>query len=148
MLYLASDHAGFELKEALKTALEKDDVKFTDLGPKTFVQEDDFVDFVIPLTEKVLAAPEENLGILICGNGVGVCIAANKITGIRAGIGYNLFAAETMRKDDDANVLCLAGRVLQPEFAAAIMRKFINTKFSAAERHVRRLAKVAALEKK
>lgn len=148
MLYLASDHAGFELKEALKTALEKDDVKFTDLGPKTFVQEDDYVDFAIPLTEKILSAPEENLGILICGNGMGVCIAANKISGIRAGIGYNLFAAETMRKDDDANVLCLAGRVLQPEFAAAIMRKFINTKFSAAERHVRRLAKVAALEKK
>ncbi|MCX6780592.1 MAG: RpiB/LacA/LacB family sugar-phosphate isomerase, partial [Candidatus Magasanikbacteria bacterium] len=66
---------------------------------------------------------------------------------VRAGIGYNLQAAETMRTDDDANVLCLAGRILQPDFAKAIVKKFLNTKFSGEARHVRRIAEVAALEK-
>ena len=145
MLYIGSDHDGFEMKEMLKEFLKLEEVPFEDLSGPTMVPGDDYPIIVGKLCKKVLAAPE-NFGILICDNGIGMCMAANKHAGIRAGIGYNLKAAETMRTDDDINVLCLAGGVLQPDFAKAIVRKFLETKFSGEERHVRRLEMVAKLE--
>lgn len=146
MIYIASDHAGFELKEAVKNFLSDESKEFEDLGPKTMVPDDDYPELAVKVARAVAADPE-NRGLLFCGNGVGVCVAANKIKNIRAGIGYNLVAAETMRTEDDANIMCLAGRVLQPDFAKAIARKFLETKFSGEERHLRRIQQIAALEK-
>ncbi|MCX6780747.1 MAG: RpiB/LacA/LacB family sugar-phosphate isomerase [Candidatus Magasanikbacteria bacterium] len=147
MIYIGADHAGFELKEAVVEYLRYVNIPFEDLGPKTMIPDDDYPKVAHAVAEKVEADPKTDRGLLFCGNGVGVCVVANKHKGVRAGIGYNLQAAETMRTDDDANVLCLAGRILQPDFAKAIVKKFLNTKFSGEARHVRRIAEVAALEK-
>lgn len=147
MLYIASDHAGFQLKKHLftyiKTQLRK---SIKDLGPKKFDKEDDFPDFAAPLAQKV-ASKDGDLGILICGTGHGVCITANKIKGVSAILGYSIEAAEMGKKHNNANVLCLAGKVLSNEHANAIVKKFLETKFENAERLVRRNKKIAALEK-
>lgn len=145
-LYIGSDHAGFKLKEEVKKYLEFLGYSFVDVGAKAFNEKDDYPEFSQAVAEKVAADPHTK-GILICGNGVGVCMAANKIKGIRAGIGYNTSVAKTMRAEDDANVLCLAGRVLSTEFARAIVRLWLETAFSGEERHLRRLKQVAAIEK-
>lgn len=147
MLYIAADHGGFELKESLVKFLEKQlKMPVTDLGAKTFNKEDDFPDYAIPLARKV-AEDKVNLGILICGSGHGVCIAASKIKGVRASIGYSVEGAELAKKDDDVNVLCLAGRLISDEYASAIVKKFLETKFDSQEKRVRRLKKVEELEK-
>ncbi len=147
MLYLAADHAGFELKEIIKEFLRAENVDFEDLGPKTMEPDDDYPLLAEAMAKKI-TADKKNVarGLLFCGTANGVCMAANKIAGIRAGIGYNLAAAETLRTHNNANVLCLAGRVLQPDFARAIVRKFLDTSFSGEERHTRRIAQITALE--
>lgn len=140
MLYIAADHAGFELKETVKDFLRLEQIPFEDIGPKTLEPDDDYSTIARPVADKVADdATGDSRGILFCGSGIGVCIVANKHKNIRAGTGYNLAAAEMMRADEDANILCLAGRVLQPNFAKAIVRKFLETKFSGEERHVRRI---------
>lgn len=147
MLYIASDHAGYQLKKHLftyiKTQLRK---SIKDLGPKKFDKDDDFPDFAAPLAKKV-ASKDGDLGILICGTGHGVCITANKIKGASAILGYSIEAAEMGKKHNNANVLCLAGKVLSNEHANAIVKKFLETKFENAERLVRRNKKIAILEK-
>lgn len=147
MLYIAADHAGFELKEVIKEFLRTDNIDFEDVGPKTMEPDDDYPPLAEAVAKKVIADKKNGRGIVVCGTANGVCITANKITGVRAGIGYNLAAAEAMRRHNDANILCLAGRVLQPDFAKAIVRKFLGTKFSEEVRHVRRVAQIVELEK-
>lgn len=139
MIYIGADHAGFELKEAVSEYLRYINTPFEDLGPKTMIPDDDYPAVAHAVAEKVEADPTGSRGILFCGSGIGVCIAANKHPGVRAGLGYNLGAAESMRAHNDANVLCIAGRVLQPDFAKAIVKKFLATKFSGDERHLRRI---------
>lgn len=147
-LYIASDHGGYQLKKTIVNFVEKQlEQAITDLGPAKYVETDDYPDYAIPLAQKV-AENDKNRGILLCKNGVGVCIAANKIAGIRAGIGYNLMAAETMKTDDNTNILCLPAKLLSDEHAQAVVRKWLETEFSGEERHVRRLEKVAKLESK
>lgn len=147
MLFIASDHAGFQLKKFLlkylKTQLK---LEAEDLGPASFQEGDDFPDFAVPLTKKVVA-DKNNRGILICGSGHGMCIAANKIKGARAIIGYSIEGAEMGRRHNDANILCLAGRVISEEHAAAITKKFLATEFQNEERLIRRNGKIAELEK-
>lgn len=147
MIYIGADHAGFEIKETITEFFRLQNIPFEDLGPKTMVPDDDYPEVAHKVAQHVAKDLEGSLGILFCGNGVGVCIAANKHKGIRAGIGYNLQAAETMRADDNANILCIAGRILQPDFARAIVRKFLDSRFSGDARHIRRIEQVAALEK-
>ena len=143
MLYLGADHAGFELKEAVGEYLRYINTPFEDLSSKTMVPGDDYPTVAHAVAEKVAAdASVASRGILFCGTGIGMCVTANKHAGVRAGLGYNLSAAETMRTHNDANVLCLAGRVLQPDFAKAIVKKFLATKFSGEERHARRIAAI------
>lgn len=141
-LFIASDHGGFQLKKRLMRYFENElNLTVKDLGPAEHVDGDDYPDYVFPLTEKVLE--KDGRGILICKNGIGVCVAANKVPGIRAGIGYNTAVAETMMQDDNTNVLCLAAATLSEEYAIAIVKHWLNTEFSNEERHNRRLAKVA-----
>ncbi|MEK7681085.1 MAG: RpiB/LacA/LacB family sugar-phosphate isomerase [Patescibacteria group bacterium] len=147
MLYIASDHAGYQLKREvvkyLKTQLNKE---AKDLGPTAFVENDDFPDFAFALTKEVVKK-EDNFGILICGTGQGMCIAANKVKGARAIIGYNIQATELGRKHNNANILCLPGRILpSADFSNAIVKKFLETKFDGDERFVRRNKKIEEAE--
>ncbi len=147
MLYIASDHAGFQLKKYLVRYLEKQlKTKVADLGATTYNPDDDFTDFAVDLAQKVVKN-QANRGIIICGSGQGSCIVSNKIAGVRAMLGYSIESAEKGRREDDATVLCLAGRVLSDEHAAAIVKRFLETEFDGLERRVRRLAKIAELEK-
>ncbi len=146
MLYIASDHAGFQLKKALVTYLTKVlKLEVADLGADTYDENDDYPDFAEAVAKKVTAS-KTNLGILICGSGHGVCISANKLKGVRAILASSIESAEFAKKDDDANILCLAGRVVSDEHARAIVKAFIETPFSGSDRHVRRLKKIFALE--
>ncbi len=145
-LYIASDHGGYSLKKRLVRFVENELQRpIEDMGPHDHVESDDYSDYSFPLAEKV--ASENARGILICRNGIGVCVAANKVIGIRAGIGYNIASAESMMKDDNTNILCLAADHLSEDFAMAIVKRWLETPFSEAERHVRRLEKVSDYEK-
>lgn len=147
MIYIGADYLGFKLKEKLvtylKTQLQKE---VTDLGAYEVVDGDDFIDYAIKVATET-AKDQKNIGILICGSGHGMCIAANKIKGIRASIGYSIEGAEMMKKHDSANVLCLSSNVLSFEHASAIVKKFLETDFEPLERRVRRLEKLKTLEK-
>jgi len=147
MLYIASDHRGYQLKKYLLTYIKTQlNRAITDLGPKKYDKTDDFTKYSIVLSKKVVAK-KTNLGILICGTGHGVCMVANKIKGGRAILGYSIEAAERGRQHEDANVLCLAGDYLSNEHAKAIVKKFLETKFDGLERRVRRNQVIADLEK-
>lgn len=147
MLYIASDHGGFQLKKYLVHFLENQlKIKAEDLGPLSFNKEDDFPEFAIPLAKKV-AKDSKALGVLICRTGHGMCIVANKIKGIRAIMGYSIEAAEKGRLEENANILCLAGGVLTDEHAGAITRHFLETQFDAEERRIRRLKQIEEVEK-
>lgn len=147
MLYIASDHGGFQLKKHLIRFVEKQLKKeISDLGPTEYNENDDFPDFAIPLSQKI-AKDEKSLGILICKTGHGMYLTANKINGIRAIIGYSIEAAEKGRKEENANILALAGAVITDEHAAAIVKRFLETNFEPEQRRVRRLKKIEELEK-
>lgn len=146
-ILIASDHGGYRLKKRLVRYLKNElRVPVTDMGPKAYDEEDDYPDYAIPLAKKV-AKTKNGRGILICKNGIGVCLAANKVPGVRAGIGYNLMAAETMRTDDDANILCLSAKLTSEEHAMAIVKKWLETPFGGEERHRRRIKKIKDLER-
>lgn len=145
-LFIASDHGGYQLKKRLVRYIENElKLEITDLGPAEYDETDDYPDYVIPLGKKV--QDTDGRGIVICKNGIGVNIDANKMHGIRAGIGYNLMAAETMMQDDNTNVLALAAKLSSDEHAMEIVKRWLETEFSGAKRHIRRLEKVAVLEK-
>jgi ribose 5-phosphate isomerase B len=143
---IAADHGGFALKEEIRGALESDGYNVVDYGADTMQKDDDYPDFVIPLALAV-AAGEVDRGIAVCGSGVGAAIAANKIPGVRAALIHETFSAHQGVEDDNMNVICLGGRVIAFAMALELIRPFLDAKFSGAERHKRRLAKVAALEK-
>lgn len=147
-IYIASDHAGFNYKKALISYIEQylSSYKIIDLGPFVYASDDDYPDFAMPLAQKVVA--EDERGILICNNGIGVCIAANKVKGARAGIGYNRFAAQTMKQDDHTNILCLASGELTQIQMFGIVRDWLETPFSRAPRHKRRIKKITDYEQK
>ena len=140
-LFIASDHGGYKLKKRLIRFLTKELlIEVEDLGPHVYVKEDDYPDYVLPLAKKVV--DKKGRGIVICKNGIGVSIAVNKVNGVRCGIGYNLMAAETMMADDDTNIISLAAKGVTDEHAMAIIKRWLLTSFSGAERHKRRLDKL------
>ncbi len=146
-LYIASDHRGYQLKKRLLRFFENElKLPVTDMGPTEYVETDDYPDYAGPLAKKV--AKEKNArGILICGSANGVCITANKIKGIRAGIGYNITAAEEAMADLDTNILCLSAKLSTDEHAMAIVKKWLQSSFGGEERHERRIEKIMKLEK-
>ena len=143
---IAADHAGFELKEHLKKMLLEANYEVVDFGNTVLNSIDDYPDYVIPLAR---AVANENIdrGIAVCGSGVGACIVANKIAGVRACLIHENFSARQGVEDDDMNMICLGGRVVDQSLAWELTETFLNAKFSGAERHVHRLAKVKELEK-
>jgi ribose 5-phosphate isomerase B len=147
MIYISADHAGYQLKKELVDYLAKKlELKITDLGPKEYDKDDDFVDYAVNLAKKV-AEDNKNRGILICGSGHGMCIAANKIKGIKAIVGYSISGAELGRQHNDANILCLAGKIISKDHAEAIVKKFLETEFKNEPRFIRRNEKISELEK-
>ena len=147
-LVIASDHAGFELKEELCADLAAAGHEVIDLGAYEVEPEDDYPDYAVKLGEAVKAAVAPR-GILICGSGVGVCVAANKIPGIRAGICHDTYSAHQGVEHDDMNVLVLGARIIGSALAFELAHAFVAAKFQAQEsRFERRFKKVLAIEAK
>ena len=144
---IAADHGGFALKEQLRLALGEEGYQVSDFGPARYEPTDDYPDFVIPLARAV-AAGELERGIAVCTSGVGASIAANKVSGIRAALIHDDFSAHQGVEDDDLNVICLGSRVVDYDRARTLVGLFLGARFSGAERHRRRLAKVAELEQR
>ena len=144
---LASDHGGHDLKRRLAAKLRDAGFEPIDFGNLQFAPEDDYPDWVVPMARAV-ARGEVDRGVAICGSGVGACVAANKVPGVRASLILDPFSARQGVEDDDLNVICLGGLVAGPALAWNLVATFMGARFSGAERHCRRLAKVAALENK
>ncbi|TDE15382.1 RpiB/LacA/LacB family sugar-phosphate isomerase [Dyadobacter psychrotolerans] len=142
---IAADHGGYELKENLKTFLSSIGYQVQDFGAFQMDSKDDYPDFVIPLG-KAIVAGEVDRGIAVCGSGVGASVAANKLTGVRAALINDHFSAHQGVEDDNLNMLCLGGRVTGTMAAQELAIAFLKAEFTAEERHLRRLAKVAKLE--
>lgn len=142
---ICADHGGFELKKKIEYFLTKNHFQPIDFGAKLLDNTDDFPDYVIPLA-KAVSAGEVFRGIAICGSGVGACIAANKVSGVRAALISEYFSAHQGVEDDDMNLICLGGRVTGYASAEELVLAFLNAKFIGAERHIRRLRKIQKLE--
>lgn len=142
---IAADHGGFELKTALIATLAGWGHQVTDYGAASLDPGDDYPDFVIPLARAV-AAGEQERGIAICASGIGASVAANKVTGVRAGLVHDAFSAHQGVEDDAMNILCIGARVLGIAVILELVQIFLAASFSGAERHQRRLAKIATLE--
>jgi ribose 5-phosphate isomerase B len=143
---IASDHGGFQLKQQVADRLRDAGHDVTDFGAHELKQDDDYPDFVIPLGRAVVAGKAQR-GVAICGSGVGASVCLNKIKGVRACLIEDHFSAKQGVEDDNLNVICLGGRVQGVELASDLVHAFMAAEFSRAPRHLRRLRKVAALEK-
>ena len=143
---IAADHGGFALKEEIISVLRSKGYDVLDYGAHSLKQDDDYPDFVIPLA-RAAAKGEIERGIAVCGSGVGACIAANKIPGARACLIHDSFSAHQGVEDDNMNIICLGGRVVGSSYAWELTQAFLDAQFSGAERHKRRISKVAALER-
>lgn len=142
---LGADHGGFSLKTELLTWLQGQGYEVLDLGAHTLDPADDYPDFSVAVAQAV-ASGKAQRGIIICGSGVGACIVANKVVGIRAGLCHDTYSARQGVEHDDINVLCLGGRVISMELAKELATAFLGARFSGAERHRRRLQKLLAVE--
>ena len=142
---VACDHNGFAYKGPMVRALEADGHAVADLGTDSEAPAD-YPDFARAVGTAVRDG-RADAGVIICGSGAGVSIAANKLRGVRAALCHDLFTARQSREDDDANVLCLGARVVEVDLAITLARAFLGARFSGAERHRRRLGKVLALER-
>jgi ribose 5-phosphate isomerase B len=142
---MAADHGGFELKEYLAGKLREARYEVVDFGDSQPKPDDDYPDYVVPLARAV-ASGQVDRGVAICGSGVGACIAANKVPGVRACLIHECFSARQGVEDDHMNTICLGGRVVGNALAWELVEVFLQARFSGAARHRRRLAKVARLE--
>ena len=144
MIAIGSDHAGYELKQIIAKHLEERNIEFKDYGTYS----EDSCDYAVyaEKTARAVVDGECELGLLFCGTGVGISIAANKVKGIRACCCSDLFSAEMTRMHNNANMLCLGGRVITPEKAIELVDIFLDTPFSGEERHQRRIDQIIDLE--
>jgi ribose 5-phosphate isomerase B len=142
---IATDHGGFALKEDLIAHLRAAGHEIVDFGAHALNPGDDYPDFVIPLGEAVAAGTVER-GVAVCGSGVGASVCANKIAGVRAGLIHDHFSAHQGVEDDHMNVICVGGRTVGASVAWELVETFLAAEFSQADRHLRRLRKVASLE--
>ena len=137
---LGSDHGGFELKQEIIKYLEEKQIAYKDYGCHS-TESTDYPIYAKKVAHGILDG-ECDLGILVCGTGIGISITANKIKGIRAAVCTDCFTAEATRLHNDANILALGGRVVGPGLAVKIVDTFLNTQFSGDERHIRRIAQI------
>ena len=142
---IGSDHAGFEIKEEIKSFLTSLNIDFVDSGAYEFDALDDYPDFAKNVGYAIRNG-EAQKGIIVCGSGVGASITANKIKGVRAGLCHDGYSAHQGVEHDDMNVLCIGSRIIGIELIKEIIISFINAKFSGEERHSRRLQKLLDIE--
>lgn len=158
MIYLGADHRGYELKEKIKQWLDELGYKYEDVGAHEYNKDDDYPDYATAVATTVaLSLPalspsngsrsESSRGILVCGSGIGVAIAANKIKGIRAGTATSAEQVKASVNDEDLNVLAISADYTDESQAKEIVKTFLETKFSEEERYVRRVNKIKKLEK-
>jgi len=144
---VGADHAGFPLKDRMMDVIRAAGHEVVDCGAEKVIPGDDYPDYA----ERVAMAIRErraDRGVLICGSGVGASVAANKFDGIRAALCHDTFSAHQGVEDDSMNILCLGARVVGPSLAEELVGTFLRARFSEAERHARRLAKVIAFERR
>lgn len=140
-IYIGSDHAGFRLKEYCKSILNEKGYDVMDMGAQTLTLEDDYTDFAHRVAQKVIE-DRGSFGMLFCDTGSGMCIAANKTQGIRAVNAWNPEIAHDARFDNDANILCIAQKMVPEGALEAIVNEWLVTPFSQEERHIRRIQKI------
>lgn len=144
-LAIGCDHAGFELKNKLVEMLRRDGEEVLEVYPASYDPSDDYPDAAAAVGKAIQEGSAER-GIVICGSGVGASVAANKIRGVRAGICHDAYSAHQGVEHDDINVLVLGARVIGEAVAEELVRSFVKARFTAEERHLRRLRKTQALE--
>lgn len=144
-IYVASDHAGFSLKEKINCLMNNDGYLVHDLGPGRIDSEDDFPDYAKTVCQKVVSS-NNSIGILICGTGQGMAIAANKIKGVRATVCWNEKTARQAREHLNSNILCLGASYLNVHETKKIIETFLETSFSEQEKYSRRIEKITGLE--
>lgn len=143
MIALGADHAGYELKEVIKAHLQKKGIEIEDLGTYN-TDSVDYPDYAYAVAQEVTSKKAE-YGILCCGTGIGISIAANKVKGIRAALCSDEFSVEMTRRHNDANIICFGGRVIKPELAVKLVDIFLSTPFEG-DKHLRRINKIADIE--
>lgn len=148
LLFISSDHAGFELKEKLKTFLSELRYEVVDKGAFNYRPEDDYPDFIVPVAEAVSADPAHTRGIILGGSGQGEAIVANRFRGVRAAVFYGgpEDIIRLSREHNDANILSLGARFLTVEKAKQVVKSWLEIAFSGDQRHIRRLKKIDDLE--
>ena len=142
---IGADHGGYPLNEHVIKLLHEAGHDINDFGTHVGSRPDDYPDYALKVGQEVQAG-KADIGILVCGSGVGAAVAANKLRGIRAALCGDTYSARQSREHDDCNVLCLGARVVGVELALEIVRAFVAARFSGEERHKRRLRKIADIE--
>ncbi len=142
---LAADHGGFPIKQTLADLMEAWGYEVLDLGAHQLQPDDDYPDYA-RYVGQAIQQNHADRGVLLCGSGVGACVAANKIAGVRAGLCHDTYSAHQGVEHDDMNVLCLGARIIGPALANELLKAFLEATFSAESRHARRLEKVHAIE--
>jgi ribose 5-phosphate isomerase B len=140
-IYLGADHNGFKLKEELKEYLDNKNIAYQDLGNVKFNRYDDYPVYAKKVAQKI-AKNKTAMGILMCGSGQGMCMAANKIKNVRAALGWSVAAAKRARHDDDSNIICIPAWRLNNDQAMRVIKAWLNTPFSKLARHKRRIKKI------
>jgi ribose 5-phosphate isomerase B len=143
---IGADHGGFPLNEQVMAELRAAGHEIEDFGTHDGTQPDDYPDYALKVGQSIQSGAAQ-IGILICGSGVGASVAANKLRGVRAALCADTYSAHQSREHDDCNLLCLGARVVGVELALEIVRAFVAARFTGEERHRRRLAKIALMEK-
>lgn len=144
-IFIGADHRGFELKNFLVEKIELHDYKIVDLGAYRFDPEDDYPDIALKVAREV-AKSKNNRGIVLCGSGIGVCITANKVRGIRAGFGNSVEIVRKAREDDDINILAIPADFINQELALALVEVFLDTPFKNERKDIRRIEKIKRYE--
>jgi ribose 5-phosphate isomerase B len=142
---IGTDHGGYPLKTEIIQTIKQAGHEPIDLGAYSIDPQDDYPDFALAVGQAV-QSHQADRGIIICGSGVGACVAANKLKGVRAALCHDTYSAHQGVEHDDMNVICLGARVIGAELAREVVLAFINATFSGEERHVRRLNKVLKIE--
>lgn len=145
-IYIGADHNGFEMKEELKRWLQEEGHEVHDVGAEQLDKSDDYPDYGIAVGEAVAVDPKKRYGIVLCGSGVGMAVAADKVKGIRAALIHDPAIAAAAQRDDDINVLALGAEYITPEEAKGVVAAWLSTSFSGEERHKRRIGQIAAYE--
>jgi ribose 5-phosphate isomerase B len=145
-LAFGSDHAGWDLRAKILSVLRDDGFEVLDCGGPDPVPGDDYPDVAAAVARAVIGGRADR-GVIVCGSGVGASVAASKLAGVRCALCHDSFSARQGVEDDDMNVIAFGARVIGPELAADLLRAFLRARFSGAERHRRRLDKIAALER-